>query len=476
MRKFLHKTFKNLASKFETKSAGLDTLDNVITQISTAYGLGIRKGIGWLSALGSINYYCAVSPIANAVDLIAQKGAEIYVSIWDKREKKYIKEPFGNNTPSKILNLLNICDYSKTYMEYMTCQASYYLITGNAFFIVQYLNNGEPINVLLAKPQDITITGSNTSIAYQYIWNDGNRSITFTLDPITFRYIGKDKKGFNYEIKHLKNFNPKENNGNLWGMSKLVQIYLEMEQHISGAIHNKKLLSNGARPSGVLTLDEEMSNDAYEKAKAEVNNFYSGADNAGNILIFEGEGSKFESFNISPRDMDFANLSDRNITAIYNRLNIPLPFVSEKTMTYNNFSEALYQLYILAVLPVMEQIFETLSNLILPHYKDGEEYEIHYDEMDIDVMAQRKRGQDADTIKLGITTYNEARGMFSLDPLSQGGDDVFVPPNLIPLGQPIVEQKNFKPTSKENFINILKRQNFTEKQIDEAVIKIYGRN
>lgn len=514
IRNFITKSLRSLADKMEVKGVnGGDTLDNVLASIYTAYGIGVKKGIGWLTCLGAINYYNDVSPIANAVDLIAQKVAEIYVSIWDKREKKYIKED-ANGTPAKVLELLEKGDLTRTYSEYMIAQASYYLITGNAFLICQWLGDkGEPINVLLAKPQDILIEGTGTSIANKYRWIDGNRSLIFTLDPIKFRYFAEDEKGLKYELKQLKMFNPKENTGNLWGQSKLTQIYLEMEQYIAGAVHNKKLLANGARPSGVLTLDEEMSNDAYEKARAEVNSFYSGAENAGNILIFEGQGSKFESFNISPRDMDFANLSEKNITAIYNRLNIPLPFVSDKTMTYNNLAESLYQLYILAVLPLTEAIFEGLTDLIMWHYKDGDNYEIHYDEMDIDVMAKRKRDENKEVVKLGITTYNEARGFFALDELKEGGDDLYVSPMIVPLSQVASEdndsysyrgngdknkdkdnvdddanedndnnnsseekkKKSEQPEVEEKtFRAILKRQNYSDEQISEAVEKIYG--
>lgn len=474
MRKFLQKAFKTLSEKMEVKSTNLTTLDEAIASINTLYGIGYKQGIGWLSALGAINFYTQVSPIANAIDLIAQKSSEIYVSIWDKKEKKYLKEGVSG-TSAKILDLLKTCDYNKTYTEYMIAQASYYLITGNAFFISQFIENGEPLHLLMAKPQDIVISGNGTSIAEQYIWTDGNRQMKFNLDKVTMRYYATDANGIKYELKHLKCFNPKFNNGNLWGMSKLTQIYLEMEQYIAGTVHNKNLLANGARPSGVLTLDEEMSNDAYEKARAEVKNFYSGSKNAGNILIFEGEGSKFESFSISPRDMDFANLSEKNTLAIYNRLNIPLPFVSDKTMTYNNLSEALYQLYILAVIPLTEMIYECMTDLLLYRYKDGDQYEIHYDEMDIDVMAERKREEDSNTVRLGITTMNEARGMFSLNPLDEGGDDVFTTPNLIPLGRVIDEEKSLqKNVSKEKFVSILEKQNFDKKEIEKAVEKIYG--
>ena len=169
MRKFVTKTLRSFANRLEGKScdnsySSLGSLNQAIASINTLYGLGVRKGLGWLSALGAINYYTQVSPIANAVDLIAQKGAEIYVSIWDKKEKKYIKEPETGVT-EKVFALLKKCDFTKTYYEFMKAQVSYFLITGNVFFIVQSMKNGEPINILLAKPQDIEIVEYSSIIA-----------------------------------------------------------------------------------------------------------------------------------------------------------------------------------------------------------------------------------------------------------------------------------------------------------------------
>ena len=106
-----------------------------------------------------------------------------------------------------------------------------------------------------------------------------------------------------------------------------------------------------------------------------------------------------------------------------------------------------------------------------------------------------KKEEDANIIRLGITTYNEARGMFGLEELEEGGDDVFISPALVPLGQSYQnsqysnnEEGEEKPTPSkkkknkdkekvevEDFKNILQRQNFSKKEIDEAIIKIYGK-
>ena len=112
--------------------------------------------------------------------------------------------------------------------------------------------------------------------------------------------------------------------------------------------------------------------------------------------------------------------------------------------------------------------------------------------MDIDVFAKKKKEEDANTIRLGITTYNEARGMFGLEELEEGGDDVFISPALVPLGQAYQgtqysnEEGDEKPTPSkkskkkekvdvEDFKSILNKQNFSKKEIDEAIIKIYGK-
>lgn len=474
----INKVFYRIIRKKSADYTSTGKLDSILTP----FGLGFSKGIGWLSSLGAINYYDTVSPIANAVDLIAETGSRIYLAIYDKRTKEYIKDNIGNNTPAKALKLLAGGNYTQTYTEFMRSLMSYYLITGNAFVIAQSTSeNTDIIELFSAKPQDFIIQGAGTSLATTYYYQDGDRKLTFRLNFSNFRYEAKDSNGFYYELKHIKNFNPKYSVGNLWGMSVLTQVYLEMEQYIAGAVHNQALLNNGVKPSGVLTLDEEMSDNAYERARKEFQDFYSGAENAGKVLIFEGNNAKFESFSISPKDMDYANLIEKVENALYSRLKIPRPLISDKSMTYNNLSEALRQLYILAVFPSFDMILEGLTQLVFSRAKDGENYEIYYDTKDIEAFADKFAEQDEKIVRLGITTYNEARSKYNLPDLAENGDTVFYPPSMAPLGDAIPPEQVAKTQTKgmtvpiEEFRRILKKQNFNTEEIDRAVEKIYGR-
>jgi HK97 family phage portal protein len=464
------------SGRFEKKSA--DYQQGNLEKLLMPYSMGLSRGIGWLSALGSINYYSAISPIANAIDLVAETASRIYLAVYDKTTKEYVKESLGGNaTPQKALKLLESANYTETYYEFMKSVMSYLLITGNAFIIGQSTSeNTDIFELFCGKPQDFIINGSGTSLATKYIWQDGNRNLIFNLDKTTFRYIAKDTNGFVYELKHIKNFNPKYNAGNLWGMSVLTQLYLEMEQFISGIVHNNSLLKNGAKPSGVLTLDEEMSNEAYERARAEFQSFYSGAENAGKVLMFEGSNAKFEAFNISPKDMDYPNLVDWVESSLYSRLKIPRALVSDKAMTYNNLNEAKMQLYEFAIFPAFDMILESLTSLIFSRYKDGEKYEIYYDTKDIDAFAEKQMEIDEKIVRLGIATYNEARNKFNLVDLDENGDTVFAPsPMITPLGNAIPQVAEKKQVPLEQFKRILQKQHFSEKEISEAIVRIYGK-
>ena len=86
---------QRLTGLFEKKSAdlGSDYSDlGSIERFYSAFALGYSRGIGWLSALGAINYYCTIAPIANAVDLIAETASRIYLSVYDKKNKEFIKD------------------------------------------------------------------------------------------------------------------------------------------------------------------------------------------------------------------------------------------------------------------------------------------------------------------------------------------------------------------------------------------------
>lgn len=498
---------KKIARSMQVKSNGLHTMDEILLQLQTAYGVGRNRGIGWLSALGSIQYYNMVAPISIGVDLIAQQCADIPLSIWDKKNKVWLKDGDVQGTPQKMFDLFRKVDYTQTYSSFIKSQVAYKIITGNNFTIVVTGGiSGEPIEIITAKPQNIIVLNSTTSYAHGYRWTDGSRTMDFKLDLATMRYVGVDKFENRWELAHSKEFNPLANSGNIWGMSRLTPIYNEMEQYVEGLIHNKALLKEGARPTGVLTFDTEIDDDQCEKMRVDVMNFYSGSSNAGKILTFQGDGARFENFSISPRDMDFANLYDRIERTLYNRLNIPAPLYKDSAMTYNNLDSALYQLYILASNPLLSEYLLELDNLLEDKYKDASLYTFGIDPADVEALKARQTEDDMKLAKTAFITVNENRKLFGYEPIDDKGDILYIPTGLNEFGKEEgknngnfgnndnadeevdTKQKDGKVKGKDKketkslyeniktLVDLMKNQGEKQEEIDKTVENIYGRD
>ena len=131
--------YRGFVSGFQGKSSDYgdpSSIDNILNQFYTMYGLGAQKGIGWLTALGAIQYYKLVAPIANGIDLISQQCSDIPLSIWDKKNKVWIKDGDTQGTPQKMFDLLKRTDYTETYSTFIRSQVAYKIITGNCFTIL----------------------------------------------------------------------------------------------------------------------------------------------------------------------------------------------------------------------------------------------------------------------------------------------------------------------------------------------------
>ncbi len=446
------------------------------TSLDTLFGgctLGSQYGYSWLSAMASINYYSNIAPIAKSVNTVAKEFASIQPVLRNKKTNEYIRE-FELKTPaSRVLKLLENPSDDVTGSEFKRESCSFEYITGNNFWVITSLTkDSEPINLEIAKPQDINISYASDGKPAQYNWNFADKNLMFVRENGGYRYFAQ-RNGLTYEIWHSRNFNPKSSTGNQWGLSPLNPIYMEIEQYMASNVHNLSLLNKGARPSGILLL-EGMDDAQYERAKEQMRNCYQGADNAGNVLMFEGTGQKdFKQISISPKDMDFAELKKMVGDSIYNVLDIPLPFVSSENMTLNNYGEAKYILYDLNVLPFSDKLYEELTNFLLLRYKDGEKYELTYIEQEIPALQVRYNQEVERLIKTGVLTYDEARELLGYNPLNEGGNIIYQPLNLVPVGSTVETKSVRNYTKKDRFINIMEEKGFSSDEIKPYLDKFY---
>jgi HK97 family phage portal protein len=251
----------------------------------------------------------------------------------------------------------------------------------------------------------------------QYCYEVNGRKMLFDVDPMT----GAS------DIQHLKLFNPVDD---WYGLAPTEAAAYSIDVHNTSMGWMQALLQNSARPSGALVVegDEQLSDEQFARLKAQTEDQYSGAQNAGRPMLLEG-GMKWQQMGLSPTDMgiiDSKNASARDICLAWGvppqLLGIP------GDNTYSNYSEARLSFWEDTVLPLLGLIAGDLSR------KLGNGLELRPDLEKIPAIVDRRAKLWEMTEATNSLTVNEKRDAMGYPPID-GGDVLLVPSMQIPLGE-----------------------------------------
>lgn len=384
-------------------------------------------------------YYRNNSAIATAIDWIAESFEQI---------NPVLQSSDGSlDDDADIVKLLMNPNGFQTWQEFAGEISRHYLLTHNAFLIATGTVTLEPIEMYAAKPQDIFINSSSVdSFPAAYSLSEG------TAYGVYMREIVKREARFYNgnmrEMFQITGFSSQSDN--LWGDSPLKAAALEAKQQIQGRIHNLQLLNNGGRLSLIVSFRDEdpIGDDEHQERKRRIYEDLSGSENSGKIAVISGSEIDLKEVGKSNKDMDYAELDRVAANAIYMRYKIPLPLVTATAATYNNMRTAIEMLYDFAVLPHADRIFAGLSKFLLPRFGlDTNQYRITYNQDTITALMQRKLDQMRLRTEIGVETINELRSLIpNRDPID-GGDTLYQPANLIPVGTDIMEDGDIPQAS-----------------------------
>jgi HK97 family phage portal protein len=140
--------------------------------------------------------------------------------------------------------------------------------------------------------------------------------------------------------------------------------------HNAASAWNLALLENAARPSGALVYDpgeaSSLTTEQFDRLKAELEQAFSGAANAGRPMLLEG-GLKWQSLSLSPADMDFAELKAAAARDIALALGVPPMLLGlPGDNTYANYKQANRALWRLTLLPLTGKILWGLRQGLKP--------------------------------------------------------------------------------------------------------------
>lgn len=170
-------------------------------------------------------------------------------------------------------------------------------------------------------------------------------------------------------ILHLTQFHPLDDH---YGLAASEPAAIAIDTHNAAAAWNKALLDNAARPSGALVYAGPdaalLTDNQFERLKAELDDNYQGVRNAGRPMLLEG-GLDWKPMSLSPKDMDFLDAKHNAAREIALAFGVPPMLLGiPGDNTYANYQEANRALWRATVLPLAARLGAAISQWLSPAF------------------------------------------------------------------------------------------------------------
>jgi len=193
-------------------------------------------------------------------------------------------------TAHPIMDLLKRPNPMQSGAQYMRAKVGFFLLSGNTYE-ERVTVGGNVRELYQLRPDRMQIIPGVNGFPMAFEYKYAGRCIRFDVDPASM----------DAEVRHIKSFNPLDD---WYGMSAIEAGAYAVDQNNEAMKWMQALLQNSARPSGALATkdDKEMSDDQFNRLKAQIEDQYTGARNAGRPMLLEG-GLSWQQMGMSPVDM-----------------------------------------------------------------------------------------------------------------------------------------------------------------------------
>jgi HK97 family phage portal protein len=318
-----------------------------------------------------------------------------------------------------LLKLLDRPNPMQGGADYIQAKVGYLLIAGNGY--EERVKIGQEVRELYQlRPDRMKIIPSNNGVPASYEYSVGGRKVRWEVNPRTM----------DSDVRHLKMFNPTDD---WYGLSPVEAGSYAIDQLNESMAWLQALLQNSARPSGALVIKDggSLSDDNFNRLKAQIEEQYSGSRNAGRPMLLEG-GLDWRQMGLSPSDMGIIEAkfsAARDVALAFGvpplLLNIP------GDNTYSNYKEARLAFWEDTVLPLTHLILNDWNNWLAAPYG----VTIKADIDDIPAISEKRMQLWEMADKSNDLTINERRAIKGYEPIP-GGDVLLVNASQIPLGSP----------------------------------------
>ena len=354
------------------------------------------------------------------IRMIAESAAAIPLLAYDGR-RELSEHPF--------LTVLARPNPWQSGPELVDALVAYYKIAGDGFLEAVSLD-GEIRELYALRPDRMKAIAGRRG--YPAAWEysvDGTTKHRFDVDVMP---------GEQSPILHIREFHPLDDWG---GLSPVEAAAFAIDVHNAAGGYNKALLDNSASPSGALVFegteegDGTLTDEQFNRLRAQFADKHTGPANAGKPLILEG-GLKWQAMGMSPKDLEFVSGKREAAREIALAFGVPPMLLGiPGDNTYSNYQEARLALYEETVLPLVDKVCEAISNWVDPTYPG---LRIGYDEDAIPALAaRREKVWDKVSGSTFLTTdeKREAVGYSEYKPTDKPGGTILVGAAQMPLDE-----------------------------------------
>jgi HK97 family phage portal protein len=307
-------------------------------------------------------------------------------------------------TESPLLDLIAKPNPQQGQAEYIQAKIGFLLISGNEYEERVTVRN-EPREIYTLRPDRMKIIPPSNGGEMTFRYSVGNGKYRdFVADPIT----GKG------DLHHTRLFNPLND---WYGMSPIEAGAYSVDQHNESMSLMQALLQNSARPSGALVSETPLSDDNYNRLKAQMEDQYQGAKNAGRPMLLEG-GVSWQAMGMSPKDMEILETKYSAARDVSLAFGVPAQLMGiPGDNTYSNYQEARLAFWEDTVIPLVERVADNWTNSLGEAF-GGLEVKPDYDH--VPAIAEKKRVLWDMADKSMDLTINERRLIKGYEPLPDG--------------------------------------------------------
>jgi HK97 family phage portal protein len=342
-----------------------------------------------------------------AINRIADAIASVKLGVY-RGETELVDHP--------LIALLNRPNPLQSYSDYVRAKVSFLMIAGNGYE-ERFMVGREVKELYQLRPDRMKIIPSSNGIPSAYEYTLGQNKVRWEMDSRTLTC----------DVRHLKLFNPLND---WYGMSPIEAGSYAIDQNNEAMNWMQALLQNSARPSGALTVKDSgtLSDENFNRLKAQIEEQYSGSSNAGRPMLLEG-GLDWKQMGLSPDDMSIIETKFSSARDVALAFGVPPQLLGiPGDNTYSNYAEARLAFWEDTALPLLQMIVNDWNNWLGSIYG----VEIKPDIDSIPAIAEKRLSMWQMADQSQDLTINERRALKGYGPID-GGDVLFVSSAEIPL-------------------------------------------